>query len=164
MGLLRKYANSKEGRELIKQETGMEYDPKFTLEKAMEIAEEFRRILFKHTHSVIPSITLNDIVLRKVKSEKGKPMVIMFSFMEDSMRRPSLNPSEYPKGLENIVVLFTEGYETRNQRQVHGLWHGKFVASRTQRPPNDFIQRAIDEFNNTHPSKYQAVWGGNRTD
>lgn len=69
------------------------------------------------------------------------------TFKEESLHRESLDPTMYPLGVDNIVMLFTKGWDTGG-KQVWGEWHGyPHTKSKTHSNPNPFMQQAVDEFN-----------------
>lgn len=69
------------------------------------------------------------------------------TFKEESLHRESLDPTLYPFGVDNIVMLFTKGWDTGG-KQVWGEWHGyPHTKSKTHSDPNPFMQQAVDEFN-----------------
>ena len=72
------------------------------------------------------------------------------TFKEESLHRDSLDPVMYPLGVDNIVMLFTKGWDTGG-KQVWGEWHGyPHTKSKTQSDPNPFLQQAVEAFNNCY--------------
>ena len=83
-----------------------------------------------------------------------------------AVHRDSLYDEEYPDGIEDIVGLFTTGYQAKNQ--VYGWWDHHYYAyassysgrsagfdtmwtrSRQVRSGDPFLQTAIDKFNAEH--------------
>lgn len=98
---------------------------------------------------------------------------IVISFDPDALHKESLYDEGYPKGLENIVALFNNGYHAKNY--VYGWWEGHsptgtalersssddgdfaWVRSRKEREPLNFIQDTVAEFNARYGTKYGAT-------
>lgn len=79
--------------------------------------------------------------------DDGGQMRAFVTFEERSLRRESLDPVAYPFGVDNIVMLFTKGWDAGG-KQVWGEWHGyPHTKSKTHSDPNPFMQQAVDEFN-----------------
>ena len=102
MRQLEKWASTKEGKAAIKKKYGVDYDDKS--HKALKkYAQMMKEILYNHTHALIKSITMDDIIISDfIFNEEGK-LTIKISFKEGSLQRESLRPDLYPEGLENIV-------------------------------------------------------------
>lgn len=147
--LVKRYAASSEGRKAIKEKTGINYSPNLDEQSLSKYGARMRQILFEAINPIIKSITLDDVVVGKTKTDKEGNTTIEISFREGSLHRESLAPGRFPEGLRNIVLLFSKGY--RAQGSVHGVWHkpGGDVEtwSRRSREPNDFLKRAVDIFN-----------------
>ena len=111
-------------------------------EKAMERAEEMREILFQKVSAVIPSIERSDIEIGLPRLDENGNYSIDIWFDRDKLYRPSMTGKG---GVDNIVLLFTTGYSA--SAQVYGVWHGEWYASRTQLDGDDFMQKAVEEFN-----------------
>ena len=164
MSLVKNYAKSPEGKKAIKETYGIDYDEKFTKTKIKMYANRMKKILFNHIHPLIKSIELNDIVIGEPEYNDDGYCEVHISFAEGSLHRDSLNPTGYPNGLQNIILLFKKGYHASNQ--VHGNWtyKGKTVAegiwSRESREPNDFLDQAVTEFNNLANDMAIAVLEG----
>lgn len=145
--LVDKWAASPEGKAKIKKETGMDYDPKFGTTQAKAYGRQMQQILFAYINPIIKSISINDIVVGEPTVGKDSLMRIQISFRDGSLHRKSLNPRS--DGLNNIVLLFTKGYHA--SKRIRGIWttsKGDIeVWSRQSREPNDFLQRAISDFN-----------------
>lgn len=90
----------------------------------------------------------------------------LLGWLPGSVHRDSLFDEEYPDGIEDIVGLFTTGYQAKNQ--VYGWWDHHYYAyassysgrsagfdtmwtrSRQVRSGDPFLQTAIDKFNTEH--------------
>ena len=90
----------------------------------------------------------------------------LLGWLPGSVHRDSLFDEEYPDGIEDIVGLFTTGYQAKNQ--VYGWWDHHYYAyassysgrsagfdtmwtrSRQVRSGDPFLQTAIDKFNAEH--------------
>ena len=153
MQLVREYANSPAGKAAIKKKTGLTYtgdEPSFMLGK---YGEQMKQILFSRVSALIKSITMDDIVVGQPYQDLNGVWCLDISFRDGATQRDSLDLENYPGGLKNIVLLFAKGYRARNY--VHGWWitqygnHGN-VRSRKERAGNDFLIRAVDEFNNSY--------------
>lgn len=146
--IIKQYASSPEGRRKIKEQYGIDYDPKFNASKAKLYGLRMQNILFKYVNSVIKSVAMEDIIVSDPYVGEDMLYRIDISFRDGSLHRESLDPEVYD-GIGNIVLLFTKGYHARGQ--VHGIWHTNngdlYVGSRTDREPNDFLQNAVDSFN-----------------
>lgn len=75
---------------------------------------------------------------------------------ENELYRPSLEPNKYPDGAYDIVGLFERGYETSGHSTVRGMWHGEETISKPVRPALNFMQDAVDEFNNIYSRAYDV--------
>lgn len=150
---LRKYAASPAGRKAIKKKYGIDYEKARIDNKIIPYADDMKNILLSHITPIIRSIKGGDIIIGDPKfSEDGKATIVL-SFDEESLRRESLYPEKYPEGLNDIVLLFTKGYTASNY--VHGVWKNSSysgeIVGRISRPPDDFLQKAVDEFNAKYP-------------
>ena len=158
MRQLEKWASTKEGKAAIKKKYGVDYDDKS--HKALKkYAQMMKEIFYNHTHAVIKSITMDDIIISDfIFNEEGK-LTIKISFKEGSLQRESLRPDLYPEGLENIVLLFAHGYDANG---IRGQWKNSksypaHINSLRHREPNDFLQDAVDEFNSKGGNIAKAV-------
>lgn len=147
--LVKKYAASPEGKKQIKEKTGIDYDPakdgSDSQTAMLAYAEKMRTILWRHINETVKSVAKDDIIIEApVKDDKGI-VSISLSFRPGSMFRPSLDPEEYPEGIQNIVLHFTHGWSAR--RPIRGEWHGEEVWSRVSRRRSSFLQDAVSEFN-----------------
>lgn len=148
--LVKEWAKTPAGKAEIKKVTGKDYDEKFGLGKAREYGRRMQRILFEKINPIIKSIQLTDIVVGEPTIDDDGQTRLLISFKEGSLHRESLDSSRYPDGLNNIVLLFAKGYHANGS--IHGTWHKPSgdveVWSRRSREPNDFLYRAVADFNN----------------
>lgn len=118
-------------------------------------AEEMKEVLFRHL--TVDTQTDGRRGLADFPKDAiiiGKPVAIGntgdyridISFDADSLRRQSLSPDAYPEGITDIISLFVHGYNAKGS--VVGSWHGEDnVWSLRHRDSNDFMARAVEEFN-----------------
>ncbi len=119
-----------------------------------EMCKDMRDILYNHIKEVIPSFQINDIVIsRPTRSESGLSVYIQFD--KASLRRKSLYEEKYPEGIHDIVRLFVTGYSTGND--TWGVWHGKPTRGLRGRSGNDFMERAVNEFNDKYGDVARAT-------
>ena len=157
--LLREFVNSPEGKKYLKEKYGIIYDEKFTNKVKRSCAEKLKEILLRHITTLIDSITEDDIVIGDFyRTDDGKT-AINLTFRDGSLHRESLRPDLYPEGLENIVLLFKEGYTASNS--LHGTWlHNGMeleVWSKVHRDSSEFLNEAINEFNTQMGGKAVAT-------
>lgn len=117
-------------------------------------AEEMKSILLKHITSdtrVKGRHGLADFPASAIIVESPKPVgntgdyMINISFSSEALQRDSLVPESYPEGVPDIIALFVHGYNAHGS--VFGEWHGNNHVSLRHREPNDFMARAVEEFN-----------------
>lgn len=77
-------------------------------------------------------------------------------YFNGDMSRPSLDPSSYPGGINDIVALFNNGVDHK-MRPVHGMWHGKETWSRTVIPGTNFIEQAVSTFMGSYATEYGVI-------
>lgn len=112
-----------------------------------EMCKDMRDILYNHIKEVIPSFQISDIVISKpTRSESGLSVCVQFN--KESLRRKSLYEAKYPEGIHDIVRLFVTGYSTG--ADTWGIWHGKPTRGLRGRSGNDFMERAVNEFNDKY--------------
>lgn len=73
---------------------------------------------------------------------------VSISFDAEALRRSSLDPTNYPAGITDIIKLFVRGYDAKGS--VFGEWHGEQHASLRHREPNSFMSDAVQEFNDNN--------------
>lgn len=72
--------------------------------------------------------------------------------------RDSLEPDKYD-GVDNIVLVFNNGYSKESIKYVEGFWHGEYINALPTRTGLHFIEHAIREFNMVYGAKYDVtVW------
>lgn len=118
-------------------------------------AEEMKEVLFRHLAADTQTDGRRGLAdFPKDAIIIGKPVAIGntgdyridISFDADSLRRQSLSPDAYPEGITDIISLFVHGYNAKGS--VVGSWHGEDnVWSLRHRDSNDFMTRAVEEFN-----------------
>lgn len=164
MKLVDEYAKSPAGKAEIKKKYGIDYTGKqgtpggFTgkvkSSELIKYGEIMKKVLFIYIQPIIKSITLDDIKVEDPYKNANGQWVVNVSFKEGSLRRDSLDTEDYPYGIENIVLLFAKGYHANNY--AYGLWNVappgraynfKSVRSRTDREGNDFLIKAVEDFN-----------------
>lgn len=148
--LIEEYVKTPAGKAAIKEKTGVNFTQKNPTTMLLAYGEQMKYILYKNVNSLIKSITLDDIVVRRPYRDKNGLWYLEISFREGSLHRDSLDLDNYPDGLNNIVLLFAKGYHARNN--VYGWWMDKYgnhgnVRSRKDRAGSDFLLQAVDEFN-----------------
>ena len=159
--LIEKYSKTAVGKaEIAKRKKGKfdarvatEGAKKQSLKQMSQIGNDMRDILFRKISKVIKSFKIEDIIVGAPEPQEDK-YSISISFNEDALRRESLDPDRYPEGVSNIVKLFINGYDARGA--VYGVWKGhgdEEIWSLRHRDPNDFMEKAVEEFN----SKYTDV-------
>lgn len=152
--LIEEYAKTSNGKKKIKEiiphrRFVAEYasDDGSTRHQIDEMCKDMRDILYNHIREVIPSFEISDIVVGKpIRSEIGVSACIQFD--KASLRRKSLYEAKYPDGIHDIVRLFVTGYSTG--ADTWGAWHGKPTRGLRGRSGNDFMERAVNEFNDKY--------------
>ena len=158
MKLVRNYAKSKEGRERIKKEYNIDYKDRIHGGYSKkEIGEEMKAILAKHIAAAIGSVTIDDIYVTEDKYGN-----ISVCLKEWDLQRNSLIPGN--PGIKNIVLLFSRGYDAKGA--VHGVWKKRTTGEEVEtwslrhRDPNDFMERAVEEFNQKYKGLARAELQG----
>ena len=152
--LIEKYSQTAAGKaEIAKRKKGKfdarvatEGAKKQSIKQMSQIGNDMRDILFRKISKVIKSFKIEDIIVGAPEPQGDKYSI--------SLRRESLDPNRYPDGVSNIVKLFINGYDARGA--VYGVWKGhgdEEIWSLRHRDPNDFMEKAVEEFN----SKYTDV-------
>lgn len=162
MQKVKEFAASSKGKALIKEKTGLIYDEKMNVKEFVKkAAQDMRDILYYHIHHdnqrypgtpVVNTLKHEDIIVGAVGHDETGRKTINVGFDENSLHRESLWEEAFPEGIDNIILLHARGYDAKSV--VYGLWmiHDEWwmnpwVASITHRDPNDFLQRAVAEFN-----------------
>ena len=89
--------------------------------------------------SDVDSLRQSKVVMR---SDLGFTCELNFTA---DLHRPSLDPSEYPRGADNIIATFNKGYDGADPH-VWGWWHGEIWHAKAERAGLQFIQSAVDDF------------------
>lgn len=115
-------------------------------EAALKKADELRRVLYKYIREVIDSFEEDDIEIGTPRPDENGNYIVELRFRPERVWRPSLTGEG---GVDNIVLLFSKGYDAG--AQVYGEWHGSRIGSRTHLEGDDFLLRAIDEYERDNP-------------
>jgi len=148
MEKVKEYAASPSGRKAIKEKHGIDYmlvDGKVAAARMSAVALKARQILFRHISEVIGSINIDDIIIGEPVIKKDGTVQIMLSFREDALARQSLQPNKYPRGIEDIVLHFSRGWNAKGA--VFGSWHGSNTWSRRAKASDRFLFDAVEEIN-----------------
>ena len=148
MEKLREFAASSAGKKAIKEKHGVDFVPlhsRVAAARMSAIAFKARQILHRHISAVIDSIKLEDILIGEPFIDKTGMANITLSFKEVVLFRPSLQPSKYSRGIDDIVLHFTHGWNAKGA--VFGSWHGANTWSRRAKLSDNFLQKALDEIN-----------------
>lgn len=91
-------------------------------------------------------------------NEEKQRYEVHVSFKPEEIDRPSLYPEKYPVGKDvyDIVALMNHGYHARDH--VYGTWHDQRVRSLRDREGAQFIQKAVDRFNDECSGSALAVY------
>lgn len=154
--LIDQYAKSPAGRAAIKKAYGIDYtgDKECPVDLT-SMANEMKNILYEYICSTISSssFTLDDIVIGKTKkSASSWEWEINISIKKDALHRESLYKQGYPKGLDDLVLLYSRGYNARDYVHGYNQKKGRYMWSFKHRPSNDYLQKAVDEFNKRYNS------------
>lgn len=144
---------------------------KITTEKDMTKAAE---TLIEALRSVASSYDLPESVLSHFDSLRYSQPVVSGDYakvdirFDDDLHRNSLYPEKYPEGVDNIIALFNNGYKADNY--VYGVWQnhsataggrsdkeGAYIRSRLSRGGLSFMQRAVEDFNQSYGAKYNVT-------
>lgn len=161
LSLIKKYSQTSVGKaEIAKYKKG-KFDARVATEGAekqskrqmRQIGDDMKEILFGKISKSIKSFRPESIIVEEPVAN-GNQYEIKIRFDESALQRDSLDPDKYPDGVSNIIKLFINGYEARGA--VYGVWKGhgdEEIWSLRHRDPNDFMEKAVAEFN----SKYVNV-------
>lgn len=164
LSLIKTYSKTPEGKSEIAKQNNGKFIPrvarsdvsKQSVKQMKKIGEEMKDILFEKTSQIIKSLNKEDIIVGEPVRRDGQ-YSISIGFNEEALRRESLDPENYPAGITNIVKLFISGYDARGA--VYGVWKGhggEEIWSLRHRDPSDFMERAVEEFNNRHTNVARA--------
>lgn len=181
LDIVKKYARTSGGKQAItdyKKTHKLPNPSKFTAEYAKpnksghyvktiaeleKIANDLKSIVYKHIVSDTASqdrlglSELNEsvIIVGDVQIS-GDTATVQLYFDKSQLHRDSLQ-SEWFDGIDDIIKLFVTGYDAR--RGVFGPWdsQGVEVWSLMHRDSNDFLERAVNEFNRKYSEKAVAA-------
>lgn len=171
LSLIEKYSKTPAGKAEIAKYKNGKFDARVATEGAealsvrqmKQIGNDMRDILFNKISKVIKSFRIENIIVEK-PVVKDNQYEIKISFDESALQRDSLDPDKYPEGVSNIVKLFINGYDARGA--VYGVWKGhgdEEIWSLRHRNPNDFMDEAVEAFNNKYANVARAELTGEYT-
>ena len=149
------YLKTKEGKQKIAESKSKVFKEGGTFgqqgvsiskEDAVEAAEKQKEFLLRRLAEVgLGTIPSEAIIIGEPTIDKNGDIFVGIWLDPDSLFRPSLSPRY--EGIENIVLHFTHGWSAHGA--VHGYWKsvGKDVWSRSKYAGDDFMQQAVDDFN-----------------
>ena len=164
ISMIDQYSKTAEGkREIAKYKSG-KFNAKIAKEgsgirsakQMRQVGNDMKNILFNEISKIIKSFRIEDIIVGDPFKE-GDNYSISIGFNEEALRRESLAPDRYPEGISNIVKLFITGYNARGA--VYGVWKGhgdEEIWSLRNRDPDDFMDRAVDKFNQKYANTAKA--------
>lgn len=113
--------------------------------------------VMKHKAHILETKTVTEIpdnINVKSKRKSAHPNVIItkayieVNFNTETLHYPSLNPTKFPNGVDNILLLMTKGWNYYGKkRPPWGMWHGRYTCGWTRRTPNDFLEQIIEWYN-----------------
>lgn len=164
-GLLNSYIKSSEGQKVVKQYRKDVFDGKIhaedsgilSKEEMIAMGKKMVDILYSEISGAIPSFSKDAIILSEPKPSADGEYKISINIQPDALHRDSLWQDGYPNGVDDIVLLFTTGYQARGY--VYGEWHGVPYRSKISRESNNFLMRAVDSFNSAATGKSKAELG-----
>lgn len=171
MQIVKKFAQSPDGKRAIKEKYGLDYDESFDSGTLKQYGEKMRATLAENDTMKYINVGAGDIVVGEpIKTDRG--WQINISFIEDNLKRESLyddylygywgddesrktSDGDYRR-LQDIVLLFTRGYTAKNYvyNRDYGVEGGH---SKLSRPPNTFLQDCVNAFNNNTPEFVTAI-------
>ena len=154
------YLTTDEGKEFV-----ISYYKNYRKEEAYEYAEKLKQLIVSFAlsqfnlsqMSIINNI--NDIDIGDV-IERSDGSYEINLYLSGDLTRPSLNPNK--EGAYDIVSLFIHGWkQTQRNKNLFGLWHGRWTKAMSSRPPMTFASDAVEAFNRIY-EKYDihAELGG----
>lgn len=151
---IRLFLNTNKGKQLVQEylSSGSSSSRKnSSVKNALESANMMKSILLEHLYYAgiydegISKFTPDDIIIVGPTIDDSGNMEIYLNFNKEALHRDSLDPIRFPGGVDNIILLFTHGWDANSQ--VFGEWRGERVGSRKHKEPDSFMQDAVDEFN-----------------
>ena len=162
--MLEKYIKSSAGKQAVKQYKKDVFNGKKgtgtssgiqSRNSMIQMGEKMKDILWVQIANAIPSFSRDGIILSEPEETATGDYKISVSFDEEAIHRESLYPIKYPEGVDNIVMLFTKGYDHVSGR-TYGQWNGYTTWNKTSRESNDFLAQAVEVFNNYSPIGVKA--------
>lgn len=147
-GLLQEILQSPYGQSIVKQ----------LVDTMQKLIADLKVITYNHIHSVIASFEEASIIATppQVDMVDGVPSIsASIELSTAALHRDSMRPDLYPMGVDNIVILLARGYHARHA--VRGVWHDAECLSRPNRPANDFIGRAVEDFKTKHSTDLKRL-------
>lgn len=130
---------------------------KVGIEQCREAGEKFKSVLGKEIASS-PNLSpdavssISNIEVSEPVKVKDNLYRVEVSF-SGNLHRPSLVPSLYPNGIENIAALLNNGYNASDY--VYGNWNGsKRIRSLIKREGAHFAQNSVRIFESEYGAKY----------
>ena len=156
--VLAEYLRSAAGRKKV-QLALLESGKKGTPIKAAAIDESYKLLVNDLIHCIqdyLPLSLKNSELSLDSAYDISDPIIqkdgsirVDISFNPAAVFRPSLDPNPaWGDGVENIVLHLSNGWNARGA--VSGIWHGEITQSRRSYDGDDFMERAIFDFNTTH--------------
>jgi hypothetical protein len=163
--LVEQYANSKAGKKYIQaQASSGQLAGKFAgdelFQKMHEAAERLVTMIVTNApgglsdsmQNIDPSACVTDI------ETLNDGYVIHIKFPSDIVHRDSWAPGKYPNGVNDILSLFTKGYDIDPlKKRIWGEWHGKRIPNKIHRDPDAFIEKSVNDFIETYGDEYGVV-------
>lgn len=164
LSLIEKYSKTPAGKAEIAKHKKGKFDARVATEgtkkqskrQMKQIGDDMKEILFEKISKSIKSFRLESIIVEEPVAN-GNQYEIKIRFDESALQRDSLDPDKYPDGVSNIIKLFINGYDARGA--VYGVWKGhgdEEIWSLRHRRPNDFMDEAVEAFNNKYTNVARA--------
>lgn len=108
-----------------------------------DIADRMRVILVEKLSNIADvGVFIGDPVIK----DNGDA-TIYINFDSETLHRDSLYQEGYPNGVDNILSLLVHGYTAKDYVYGYCEKAGKVIRSFKHRDKSEFLQQAIDEFN-----------------
>lgn len=114
-------------------------------EQAAQKLKDALSVKLKEAH--LEKIAESGIIVGEPAEDKVGNLVIDINFDPEMLHRDSLYPKGHPKGISDIIVHLTHGWDA--QGEVFGYWKraGDVIRSAKHMDKNEFLKRAVSEFN-----------------
>lgn len=174
---LKKLAKSKEFQELCLEEfksgnvtiTESSISSGGNMSEAKDAANKLKDILYERIRSnevqpgQNPLVDNNAINISKPKTttmSDGTPAIeLTVSLDGPSVRKQSISPNQ--SGLENVLALYDTGYSHPIKGKLpYKVVDGKTIRARRNIVGTGFIDKAIEQFNNSTPDYIKAIRDG----